>query len=91
MPVDSLSDLVWNFTVIFGVLSFIAIAGASYARRQFRACLHAPLTRSSGDLSEMWQEMATFWHLSGLEHVATKWIPVLRTRTCVVNNLEHAF
>jgi hypothetical protein len=26
-----------------------------------------------------------------LEHVAKKWIPVLRTKTCVVNNLEHAF
>jgi protein-disulfide isomerase len=26
-----------------------------------------------------------------LEHVAKKWIPVLRTRTCVTNNLEHAF
>jgi hypothetical protein len=70
MLVDSLSDLLWNFTVIFGVLSFIAIAGASYARRRFRACLHAPLTRSSGDLSEMWQEMAIFWHRSGLAMAA---------------------
>jgi hypothetical protein len=26
-----------------------------------------------------------------LEHVAKKWIPVLRTRTCVTNKLEHAF
>ena len=27
----------------------------------------------------------------GLEHVAKKWIPVLRTKTCIANNLEHAF
>jgi hypothetical protein len=26
-----------------------------------------------------------------LEHVAKKWLPVLRTKTCVTNNLEHAF
>jgi hypothetical protein len=26
-----------------------------------------------------------------LEHVAKKWIPVLRTKTCVTNNVEHAF
>jgi hypothetical protein len=24
-----------------------------------------------------------------LEHIAKKWIPVLHTKTCVVNNLEH--
>jgi len=26
-----------------------------------------------------------------LEHVAKKWVPVLRTKTCVANNVEHAF
>jgi hypothetical protein len=26
-----------------------------------------------------------------IEHVAKKWIPVLRTKTCVTNNVEHAF
>jgi hypothetical protein len=38
------------------------------------------------DMIETRKELA-----GALEHVAKKWIPVLRTRTCVVNNLEHAF
>jgi hypothetical protein len=66
MLVDGLAALLWSYAILFGGLSFIAIAAASYARRRFRACLNAPLTRSSGDRSQMWAEMVTFWHWSGL-------------------------
>ena len=66
MPVDRLSDLLWYYAIAFGWWSFTACAVASYAWRRFRSGLNAPLTRLSGDRGEMWAEMFTFWHRSGL-------------------------
>jgi hypothetical protein len=66
MPIDGLDDPLWFGALLFGGVSFITLAVASYARRQFRTCLNAPLTRSSGDRSEMWEEMSAFCHMGGL-------------------------
>jgi hypothetical protein len=65
MPIDGLDHLLWFGALLFGGVSFITLAVASYARRQFRACLNAPLTRLSGDRSEMLDEMAAFCQISG--------------------------
>jgi len=42
-------------------------------------------------LCRCWTPTAPSWVLTRLEHVAKKWIPVLRTKTCATKNLEHAF
>jgi hypothetical protein len=65
MPTDGIDDVLWFGAILFGGVSFTALAVASYARRGFRACLHAPLTHALGDSSEMWKEMATFCHIGG--------------------------
>lgn len=66
MRVESLSDMLRFYALLFGGLSCVAIAVASFSWKRFRACLNVPLSHSSGDRSEMWAEMFTFWHKAGL-------------------------
>jgi hypothetical protein len=65
MSAYSLSDLLGSYTVLFGWSSMIAVALATYARNRFRACLKAPASYSMNG-SDMWEEMYTFWNMSGL-------------------------
>lgn len=66
MLVDGLNDMLRFYALLFGGLSCVAIAVASFSWRRFRAYLNAPLSRYSGDRSETWAEMFTFWHKAGL-------------------------
>jgi hypothetical protein len=65
MSAFSLGDLLWYYTVLIGWSSMIAVTLATYAWNQFRACLKAPASHSTGG-SDMWEEMFTFWNTSGL-------------------------
>lgn len=65
MPAFGLSNLLWYYAIFFGWSSMIAVATASYARTRFRACLKAPFSHSISG-SDMWEEMYTFWNMSGL-------------------------
>jgi hypothetical protein len=65
MPAFSLSNLLWCYAIFFGWSSMVAIAIAAYAHKRFRACLKAPASYSIND-SDIWEEMFTFWNLSGL-------------------------
>ena len=65
MSAYSLSDLLWYYTVLFGWSSMIAVVLATYARNRFRACLTARASHSRSG-SDMWEEMYTFWNMSGL-------------------------
>ncbi|GEO19197.1 hypothetical protein [Microvirga aerophila] len=80
MPIDGLDHLLWFGAILFGGASFTTLAVASYARRRFRTCLHAPLTRSSGDRSEMWEEMFTFCQMSGLAFAGVSILCTVLTR-----------
>jgi hypothetical protein len=66
MLVDGLNDMLRFYAILFGGLSCAAIAVASFSWRRFRACLKAPLSRASGEWSEMWVEMFSFWHKAGV-------------------------
>jgi hypothetical protein len=76
MPIDGLDHLLWFGALLFGGVSFTALAVASYARRQFRACLHAPLTHASGDRSEM----SAFCQISGLAFAGFSILCTILTR-----------
>jgi hypothetical protein len=79
MPIGGLDDLLWFGAILFGGVSFITIAVASYARRRFRACLNAPLTHAPGNRSEMWDEMSTFCQISGLAMAGVSILCILCT------------
>jgi hypothetical protein len=66
MLVNGLNDMLRFYAILFGGLSCAAIAVASLSQARFRACLKAPLSRASGEWSEMWAEMFTFWHKARL-------------------------
>jgi hypothetical protein len=80
MSIDGLDHLLWFGAILFSGVSFITLAVASFARRQFRACLHAPLTRASGDRSEMWDEMSAFCQMSGLAFAGVSILCTVLTR-----------
>jgi hypothetical protein len=80
MPIDGPDHLLWFGALLFGGVSFTALAVASYARRQFRACLNAPLTHASGDRSEMWDEMSAFCQISGLAFAGVSILCTVLTR-----------
>jgi hypothetical protein len=65
MPTSGFRDLLWCYAIYLGWLSVIAVALATYAGRRFRACLMAPFSHATSG-SEMWEEMYTFWNISGL-------------------------
>ena len=65
MPAFGLSDLLWYYSIFIGWLSVIALALATCARNRFLACLKAPASHSISR-SDMWEEMYTFWSMSGL-------------------------
>jgi hypothetical protein len=65
MPAFSLSSLLGYYAIFFGWSSMIAVATATYAWTRFRACMKAPFDPSSSS-SDVWEEMFTFWNMSGL-------------------------
>ena len=66
MTPENVSDRLWSYGIFFGWLSVIALAMASYAWNRFRASLKDPLTPSTADKSEMWQQTCGFWMMVGV-------------------------
>jgi hypothetical protein len=65
MPAVNLGDLLWYYSILFGWSSVIAVAAASFARTRFQAYLKASFIHSTSG-SDVWEEIFTFWNLSGL-------------------------
>jgi hypothetical protein len=66
MIADDFRDQLWDYAILFGWLSLPAIAIAGWAWRRFRAGLKAPLTPYTAGLSHVWEEVFTFWSMTGL-------------------------
>jgi hypothetical protein len=61
----SLRDLLWDWTILFGWLSMIALGIVWHAGRKFRASLKAPLTLQLNEMPEWWERRANRWRIIG--------------------------
>jgi hypothetical protein len=61
MTTASLQDLLWDWTILFGWLSLMALGIVWHAGRRFGAALKAPLTLQVDEMPEWWARRASRW------------------------------